>query len=302
MAKKNKKIKFQRQRYSVNEFDDSCLPTNRFKQFLDIIKIEWRTLFRIGFILLLFAIPFVIATFFRDFFISAYKSILTDSGASQEEIQSVINVITAIYLGVTAICFVIFSVGLAGVSRVIQNLVYGNGFVFRFDFAFGIKNNGKRFVITALILGIFNFLVQFNSLYFSQASSFIFQVIRFFAICLFFIFVLPIALFSMSNHVTYKMTVGECLSNGYKCTFARFLFTFIFSILFYGITFIEWIRHPVFIALAYVLLVILISPLLYLSWRLFAVSTFDKHINKDNYPEIYRKGLRPLLEQEREEK
>mgnify|MGYP003306800388 CR=1 FL=1 len=170
MAKKNKKIKFHRQRYSVNEFDESCLPANRFKQFFDIIKIEWRTLFRIGFILLLFAIPFVVATFFRDFFISAYKSSLIDSGAQPEEIQSVINVITAIYLGITVICFMIFSIGLAGVSRVMQNLVYGNGFVFRFDFAFGIKNNGKRFVITALILGVLNFFVQFNSLYFSQAS------------------------------------------------------------------------------------------------------------------------------------
>ena len=295
MKKSNKKVKIGRQKYSSNEFDEVSLPHNRFFQFFDVIKIEWRTLLLIGLILLIFSLPLIIANFLQPIIEASIKN--NYQAVNKDELNSMINFIDIIFLATNLISFPILGVGISSISLIIKKMVYGEGFIFRFEFIEGMKKNAKFFIVTSLLVALIYGLVQFNNLYFEANYSFIFQFIRFLTTFLLYFFLLPIIFFMASNFMTYKMKINECISNGYKCTFASFLYTLIFSLFLYAVTFIKFFTNPVISCAILACVILLIGPLFYLAWRLFAVSIFDKYINKNYYQEVYRKGLRPLLEQ-----
>lgn len=290
-----KRIKYRRQKFSINEFDESLLPSNRFKQFFDIFKIEWSSLLRIGFIFLLFLIPLVAVTLIKGIVTPNILNAVKSNGGGQDEINYVSSIINVVYYGVCSICFLIFSLALAGVSKIVQNICYGEGVLFRNDFLVSLKENWKRFMLFALIGSFCFFLIKFNESFFASYSGFGFKMIIYLTSFIFYIFVLPIVFFSMSNQVSYKMKISECLSNGYKFTSVKILFSLIFSLVIYAFTFITKINHPVILTAVLIFAIIVIFPLYFLAHRLFALYINDEYINKENYPEIYRKGLKPLL-------
>ena len=295
-----KKVKFNRQKYSASEFNDSLLPANRFKQFFDVFKIEWSTLLRIGFLFLLFLLPLILISTFKPVVASFICENVVRAGGGQPEINYALNIINVIYYALCVVCFLIFSICLAGVSKIIKNLCFGEGVLFRTDFFNGIKENWKRFILFTLIGSAFFYLTKFNDTFFTSSDNFIFKFIIYLATFILYIFVLPILFFAMFNQISYKMNFIECVGNGFKFTLAKILYSLIFSIIIYGFTFIEKIKHPIVFALVLILSIIIVFPLYFLSFHLLSQYIADEYINKENYKEIYRKGLKPLLIEEKE--
>ena len=95
---------------------------------------------------------------------------------------------------------------------------------------------------------------------------------------------------------SYK-NVGELVKNGYFYSFATYDIknNYIF-IIFMKMPEEE---RPVKYIVLIVLDLFYIVPLT-MCWMLYASHIFDKYINKEHYPQIYRKGMRKIEEEENE--
>jgi len=279
-------------RYASKEFSQEKLPKNRIEQFFSIIKLEWRTLLLIGLIFTLFMLLFVLCDIGKWVVLNSFKTSLEQSGEA-DKYASVVKTITIYYNLILIPIFLVCSIGVSGLSRVIQRLCYGEGLLFKFDFLDGIKLNIKGNLIIGLLLGIFNFICQFNITMSDNLGNVLGQIITGVSIALFYGLIIPTLLYMSATNATYKMSFGQNFKNSIQLFVASFFISLIIPLLIYGYTFLALIPNIIIRVLVCVLVIFVISPFMLLINHMFCLHTFDKYINKENYKEIYRKGLRP---------
>ena len=290
MAKKET-VYFKRSKYRNEDFALNDLPDNRGKQFFDIFKNDWKTLFLSGLILFLFSIPFLTLEFFHWFTIINLPIQLQSQGIDEATIYSSLQLTEVIYELGLILCNLIFAVSLAGLARVLKRLVHGEGVLFKDDFFTGIKQNIWHFLLLMFIYSFLRFASQFTYIYIKNIPI-VSEIVVGVSTGIFFILFVPIILFMFAQDAIYKMNIWTNFKNSYQLAIRSILVILIFSLLIFGTYFIRYIPL-IYVELIVWGFIIIISPLYFLSLSLFTMSKFDRYINKDNYPEVYRKGLRP---------
>ncbi len=290
MAKKEI-VYFKRSKYRKEDFALNDLPDNRGKQFFDIFKNDWKTLFLSGLILFLFSIPFLTLEFFHWFTIINLPIQLQNQGIDETTIYSSLQLTEVIYELGLILCNLIFAVSLAGLARVLKRLVHGEGVLFRDDFFTGIKQNVGHFLLLMFIYSFLRFVTQFTYIYIKNIPI-VSEIVVGVSTGILFILFVPIILFMFAQDAIYKMNIWTNFKNSYQLAIRSILVMLIFSLLIFGTYFIRYIPL-IYVELIVWGFIIIISPLYFLSLSLFTMSKFDRYINKDNYPEVYRKGLRP---------
>ena len=238
-----------------------------------------------GTALLVFALPLFIVSLFSDNTLSGLYLALNSGECSQEEYVALTRSAYSLYSLLFIPCYVIISVGVAGVMLIIRQLVWGEGVFFMQDMAEGIKSNGKNYVIIAFTLGLFSFLL--NTFLPMQGSPFYIVITILFALLVF-----PPTGFMVSQIVIYKNTFFKYLHDGVFLAVRNVPMTLLFLLLFLlpgalGMNFLPF-------AAKYIILVIfflLPAPMLLTGWFLYSCSVFDKYINIEQYPELYDKGV-----------
>ncbi len=274
------------------------LPSSRRKQFFDILKNEWRTLLFLGAILCLFYLPFLLSHIAEAGFMNgsaeAMRAELAAESKSEEEIASLVqnqmNSIHLLFNGINVICFMAFSLGLAGASRVIKCLCFGEGVLLKSDFFAGIKKYWKSFLLIGFFAGLFYFLVSYVSTSLSSFSQGM-NIFSGLTTGFFYALIVPILLFSLSQATLYGLPFFHSLSNSIRFTLVRYYWTLLFALFVYGLSLITLIVYPLFMILAYLGAILLLLPIFVLAFHLYSLSLFDPYINEGNYPSIYRKGL-----------
>lgn len=274
------------------------LPSSRRRQFFDILKNEWRTLLFLGAVLCLFYLPFLISHIAEAGFMNgsaeAMRAELMAQGKSEEEIASSVKAqmssIHLLFNGVNILCFMVFSFGLAGASRVIKCLCFGEGVLLKSDFIAGIKKYWKSFLLVGFFAGLFFFLVSYVSASLRSFSSGM-SVLSGLTTGFFYALIVPILLFSLSQATLYGLPFFHSLANSVRFTLIRYHWTLLFALFVYGLSLIALIVYPLFMILAYLGAVLLLLPVFELAFHLYSLSLFDLYINEGNYPSIYRKGL-----------
>ncbi len=277
------------------------LPDTRRKQFFDIAKNEWRTLLLLGLFMAVFFLPFVISLIGESGYMngsaSAIRSSLLAQGKSEEEITlavaAAMRTIHNLFSGINILCFMIFSIALAGVSYVYRCLGYGEGVILKSDFIKGIKKYWKPFLLVGFFAGLFYFLMSYTSTLWSAASSDIssLSIVSGLTIGFFYAFLVPLFLFSLAQAVYYELPLFKSLSNSVRFTLARYFFLIPFLLFIYAFSLLTLIVYPVIMALSFLASIVLFLPFFILSFHLFALASFDEAINKEYYPSVYRKGL-----------
>ena len=270
--------------YSKNDFQENDLPRNRVVQFFDIFKNEWKTLLLSGMWLFVFSLPILGLYVFG--FIFRYSLSSVEGGANA------IRLFNMIYYASMILGYLILCIAISGVSMVMKNLVYGRGILYKSDFFLGIKQNYGQLAVIIIFYGLLDLLYNFLANYIFNMQNISGAVGLGIYKGIFILIVVPIFLFSMSQTTTYKMSIFTTIKNGFVLYFKSIGWSLLFALFFaipIAISFFTNIIAPTIIL---GLVILLVSPVYWLIWRLFSVSRFDILINKDNYPEIYRKGLR----------
>ena len=201
--------------------------------------------------------------------------------------------IDMVYAGIMIFIYPIISICLSGVIKIIQRCVYIEGVLFKEDFFTGIKKNWKQLVLLSIVFGIFKAIFQFNISFSNLNPGIASSIFEGASNAMFYGVIAPIIFFTGSNLVTYKMSFFTGVSNSFKMFIKKLHISLIFSLVLYGLTYLDLIESIIIRIFVDAGVIILFSSLFVLAWYLFSVSIFDAYINKDNYPEIYRKGLRP---------
>ena len=268
-----------RNKKEKGDFLESSLPSTRKKQFFDNLTHRYRLLLLIGIVLVTFFIPFLAALIYRD----SSLMIIAAQGY-EDEIQRMFS-IEIIYSLLTIPCFIIFFIGLAGIMKVIKELVYSEPIFFKDDFLTGIKENWKPFIIIAIFVSIFNLM---DTLLFNAFSNIYIRVIP---ASVNFALIFPLCFVSLLISMTYANKFFVTLRSAviiYFIFFPRIILSFALT---FGVLLFKYI--PLFYVKYIVIIIylLLVLPITILGTYESITNIFDELINKNQYPDYYKKGL-----------
>ncbi|MGI6713863.1 MAG: hypothetical protein ACOX3K_02245 [Bacilli bacterium] len=273
------------------DFTSSLLPQTRREQFKDLFKNEWKTLLALGFILFLFALPYLVLYAFRFFYAAFYSSALIEGGLDERTIQFNMIIFHALFDLGTIIPYSVLSLGLAGTMRVMSNLVYGEGVLFKDDFINGIKKAWKAYLFAAIIFGLVKAVYSFGSNYLTFEGSTLSAILNGVLVIVVYLFVVPTMMLMLELNSTYNITFINNIQASFKFTVLTLIPTGLFSIGLFFVLYLSNISQLFIIILIISILIIVIVPIYLLLWKLFIAHIFDKFINVHDYLEFYRKGL-----------
>ena len=289
---KKKKVYFKRSKYRADDFGVNDLPLTRYQQFFDIFKNEWKTLLLMGVLLIFFSLPYLTLDVIHWFIKVNLPAQLAESGGTPEMIQSGLMLTDILYEAILVIPTILIAVPLAGLARIFKRLIHGEGVLFKNDFFDGVKMNVWQFIVIIFIYALLRFITQLVFI-FIQNVPYLAEIVYGASSGILFIVFVPILLFMFAECSLYKMNFMMNFKNSAQLAFNSILYMIIFSAIIFSVYFMRYINHPV-LRIGLDVVLILLSPLYLLALSLFTTSRFDKYINQEHYPEIYRKGLRPL--------
>lgn len=294
-------MKRKRTETKTPDFMAEQLPATRRKQFFDIVKNEWRTLLLSGLALCVFFIPFIVSNIVEAGFMNgsadAIRQSMESQGKTAEEIasavQSQMTTIHLLFSGVNILCFMAFSLGLSGVSRIIKCLCFGEGVLFLSDFFEGIQKYWKPFLLVGFFAGLFYFLISYASAVLNPVGKDVFGVSILSGLTsgIYYAVIVPMLLYCLAQATLYDLPFAKSAANSLRFAIVRYHWNAIFALLIYGLSLMTAIVYPVIMILSYIAVIILLLPFLVLAFHLLALSLFDRYINEDHYPQIYKKGL-----------
>ena len=267
------------------DYEYSSLPTTRKEAFKDVYRHNFKTIFSSGVVLLLFSLPLIAFLIIMNI----GRLGMTLDNYSKEVLPNVLLVWDLILNGGVFILLYVTLIGLMGVMRILKMLVWQEGINFWHDFKVGVKENIKYMTIFYLIGGV---------IYLATYCVYIFLlnfIIGLSLILLFTIIFLPMIFWSFYTINIYQTTFINYLKNGIFFYTRSIPWTLLFVVAiiwpFFAMfipmnAYVLFIKYPILI-----LLIIFYYPFLLVVGYLYSCAKFDQYINKENYPEIYRKGL-----------
>ncbi len=269
------------------DFTEAMLPKNRREVFFDVLKMHWQQLLLMGLILLLFSAPLIIINLFEQFSLNNLAT--SDMGLSEEQLSYFIFLETVIFEAIKLPCFMIMSVGLAGILRVIRQYAWEENVFLRRDFALGVKENAAQLFLISVMFGVSNWLSVFCVLQTPLAESNVQYFALYIPSALFFLILVPFMMYLAVCTTIYNAKFGM------QCKIA----------------FVTFSKHPIKTYLAVLCCAALLAlllipnsmaniilhlvlpifyPLVIFGWYLFSLNSLDSAINSEYYPELVGRG------------
>ena len=270
------------------------LPKNRLDVFLEIFQMSWRTLAYISLFLAIFILPIILVVLFSEM---ANINILTNINSSnQDEIIKATyeyyyqHIFTIIYLFP---CFIIASFGLAGCFNIMRRIVWLEQYDFIDCFKNGIKGNVSKIIFNAIILTIVYAMGVLVYLYllFNRVESLTMGLIIAFAVIVG-VFLLNMVFVGYAQMNVYNNNLLGYVKNNFIFSFVSYFKSFLVLLLALILVSIGFLfEFVVGIVIVYSFYALIGFGYAILLFTLNSHNIFDKLINKEQYPNIYRKGL-----------
>lgn len=276
---------------AATDFTADGLPHTRPQVFVDCIKIRHRLLFRLGGVLLLFALPLVCLLLTHDVTLATIAS-HTDV-AEEERLRQMFS--ADMYFRLSYIvAYIVLGVGMAGTARVVRQLAWGEGVFFRRDFFDGVKLNGGAYAVVFGLFGVTRFICAFMDT--ATAANTAMAVVKYMPSVTAVVLLAPVGLLVLNQAVVYKSKLLKLTKNAFLMYIKTLPTTFIGTLCallpFFGVTLVEMFAVPVYVkALFVALYVALLLPLTQLGEFLYCNMLFDRFINSVSHPQMVDKGV-----------
>lgn len=278
-------MKKKKTQQAKQDFTFAQLPHNRKEVFFDCIKMQWKTLLLLGVIALAFCLPLVATEFFVDSVWASLYQRFNSGAITEDELQVSLKSLQVLKSLISVLCWTVFAVGVSGIARVVRQLAWGDPIFFGSDFAQGIRQNVGKFAIVFAICAAVDFLSVFMQQWFSSTT--VLAYLPFVLLCC---FVFPVSLWVLSQTAVYKVKFGKAFKNGMAFFGKNIWQTMIFVLLFGCVKLVTLMAATVW---KYVVCAsfALLFPLYCLAWFLVCSHSFDEFINKNEFQELYDKGV-----------
>ena len=263
------------------DFKKENLPKNRFKQFFDILIHRFLDIFKLSLLQAIFSMPLLATCVLFYVFIR---------NATDQNSAFTVFLVQGLSLLIT---IPLVYVGLTGVFYCLRKIIHAESEYTSSSFFIGMKQEWGRGLLIGLFEGIsasatliglyllFTYLPQLNASVSGIGIAMI--IIQFILVTMF-------TYHCLAQITTYKNPFRYVLKNSFLLMTMRFPFNLLFLLLHPGI-FVALMCIMEITMYVGVVLSLLFSAIGYLIWMLNIISAFDKYINKEHHPEIYKKGL-----------
>ncbi len=273
------------------DYEVSMLPQTRRAVFFDVLKLQWRKLILLGGILVLFALPMIVLNLVRDYsMLALYQFYENTSDEIQYQaamqsiwwdfIKSVIQIIP----------FMIYSLGLAGVMRVLRQFAWGENVYIPTDFGKGFKDNLRPMLGISFLAGAI--LALCNFLYYLAVS---YQTDEMWMLCIIPIafsalFVLPIFAISIVMVPVYNNSLMQIFKMAFLIYLKGFGKVLLGVVLTIALRVLAMIPNS-FFHFVFGIFASLAAPTVLLGWTLFCYNRFDKDLNPTLCPDLINRGV-----------
>lgn len=262
------------------------MPHNRLEVFFDIIKQRWDLLLKIALILTLFLAPFIFSSFLRAEALSALEENSSSFYASYFETE-------IIFFAIDSFALILLSLPIAGILRISKLLSFYEGIWFFHDLMKGIKENWLQVFVVLLLDSLILFLSRVSGSYLLLFGNgdFFTTIIFFLPAALGLLIILPASLIHLMEIPIYKNTYFQNVKNAFYFYFKSGFTTLPVSLLLILPLFLNLLPFTIVPIIVYVSYAFVYLPFALLFASLYSNYVFDKFLNKNDYPEIYDKGI-----------
>ncbi len=264
-----------RLKHSNKDYTEADLPTNRREVFRDCYREQFPVIFRAGLAAAGAFLPYVVVLLMRDGYLSAQVAEGVAYADAYRTANTKYGVLFALAIG-------LFFLFYAGVIRVLRQLTWREPIFFGEDYRNGFKFDAFRFALVGVFVGIVHTLVK------SLSDS----VVTYLLQGVYLTIVLPSFAWFILQNVYYKVDFLGGLRNG----ILHYLRSLPVTLLLLFLTFLPFISVTVFAPtlvryVGLILLAVFWTVPVTMVWLLYASHLFDITTNRENYPQIYRRGM-----------
>lgn len=270
-----------KERIRPDDYTQRERPKTRLNQFFDIFKHRFLELLKLSLLQAVFNMPLLVTIFLFW--------MLLNNSSSEQAVMMVFLIQGASFIVSLPISFI----GLTGSFYAIKKLIYAEGEFASSSFFYGLKEEWKKGLVIGLIAGLSVAVAVIGAYFFIFSTFELISWVRGFGIAIIaiqLIVVLMVCYYSVAQSIVYTNKIGPILKNSFLLTLVRFPINLGLLILYPSgfIALVCIMPLTMYIGLG---LMLLTSAFGHLVWMLNAVSAFDKFINKEQFPDYYRKGL-----------
>lgn len=277
------------------ELTISDLPHNRRQVYKHLILNRFGTLFSVGFFNALFWLPLFGWYYFSGFYVMEK---LKSSDPSQ--VAELLGNLMFLEYGTMVPLFCIGALGLAGMFYVIRRMCWGESVSLVHDFKKGIKQSWKQFLLIGFLFGVAVFILEYLLHQYSLKlyESALVNVMLYAGTIIIYLLAMMQLIFAFPMSSLYWIGNFSLFKGSISFTFRYFpknLLIFLISLF----PFLVFIMLPSVLFRFIGILVFLLFGAMHTAviWTLYSHSVFDKHINRQDYPDYVNKGINPLEEQ-----
>lgn len=265
--------------------NENALPIDRRQAFFRIFRYDYRTVLLVSLFLTLFALPALCVVLLCVSGLSVY--------AEEGDVAAMYALRRWMYLGLVP-GLGVFSVGASGGFYVVKKLVWSESGPFLQDFKKGIKSGWLQFLIVTLLFALFALglsyladLLVYNGVWgsFTPLLTVFEGFLLFLALCF--------LLFEYCSVTVYSDKIWSHIKNGFLlalgsfpttvCAAALALLPFLPMLFFADALWLFALFVTVMALVGFGFGVVVIT--------LHCQRIFDKHINRERFPTLYRRGL-----------
>ena len=264
-----------------NDFETKERPSSRLKQFFDVFRHRFVDILKISLLQAVFNMPLVVSLVL--FYILVRNSTTFASLNTVFLIQGASMVVTI------PVAFI----GLSGSFYCFKKICYAEGEYASSSFFNGMREEWKKGLLIGLFPGISYAATIIGSFYCYFYLTQVNPAIAGFGIAILVtqsLVASMVAYYSISQTVVYSNKLRYVLKNSFIMTLIRFPINLLVFIIHPGILIALFAIMEITMYVGLVLLVFRVG-IGHLLWVTNCFSAFDKYINKENYPDFYRKGL-----------
>ena len=271
-----------KERIRPTDYTQRERPKTRLAQFFDIFKNRFVELLKLSLLQTVFNLPLLAVIFLFWLFIR-------QDGLTTQRVMGIFFIAA----GALVICLMSSFVGLTGSFYALKKLAYAEGEYASSSFFIGMREEWKRGLLIGFIAGLSVGIALLGLFYFLIFPSDIYDWLKGFGIAIVIIqliVVLVVCYYSLAQVVVYTNTLRNMIKNSIIMGLIRFPINLGAIILYPGgfIALVCIMPITMYVGLGLMLLTAAFGHLL---WMMVTMAEFDKFINKEKFPDYYRKGL-----------
>ncbi len=277
-----------------NNFTESMMPKNRREVFLDVMKLHWKGFILYGLIIFLFALPLHFITVYGDVSLVSLRLALAEAASDSERamINSQISFMSVVLAIFRIPAFMILSVGISGLMRVVRQHAWEEIVYFRTDFPLGIKQNVKQTLLLGFAVGLGGLFTEINAVLAGASDGLFKSLLILVPSAFIIIFGIPAAAYATAcipvygNKFSWNIRIGLGI-------FSKHPVKTVIALLLSFLPFVLMLIPNFICHVAGMIVGSLLSPVIMLGFFLFSYDRFDEDINKGRHDGLIGRGTYP---------